>query len=127
MGRDDDRHQGQPIEPRQREKTALYQLVVSAPLLRCGALPWASTSQNAVGSGDRGIRLPGCVGGHVSFVIWFALVLRYSANRLSAFTFLTPLFGVAAGHLVLNEPVTPAFAVAVAFVGLGLVLVNRAR
>jgi drug/metabolite transporter (DMT)-like permease len=63
----------------------------------------------------------------VSFVIWFALVLRYSANRLSAFTFLTPLFGVAAGHVVLNEPLTAAFALAVGFVALGLVLVNRPR
>jgi len=43
------------------------------------------------------------------------------------FTFLTPLFGVAAGHLVLGEPLTPAFAAAVALVAAGLVLVNRAR
>ena len=47
------------------------------------------------------------------FVVWFWLIVRYSANRLSAFSFLTPLFGVAAGHLVLNEPLTPAFAGAV--------------
>ena len=50
-----------------------------------------------------------------------------SATRLSAFTFLTPLFGVAAGHLVLNEPLTPPFALAVALVAVGLVLVNRPR
>jgi len=60
-------------------------------------------------------------------VIWFALIVRYSASRLSAFTFLTPLFGVAAGHLVLAEPLTAPFALAVAFVALGLVLVNRPR
>ena len=63
----------------------------------------------------------------LTFVVWYALVRRYSANRLSAFTFLTPLFGVAAGHLVLGEPLTPAFAAAVAMVAGGLVLVNRAR
>ena len=62
----------------------------------------------------------------VTFVVWFALIARYSANRLSVFTFLTPLFGVAAGHLVLGEPLTPAFAAAVALVAAGLVLVNRA-
>ena len=60
-------------------------------------------------------------------MIWFVLVMRYSANRLSAFTFLTPLFGVAAGHLVLGEPLTPAFAAAVALVAGGLIFVNRAR
>jgi drug/metabolite transporter (DMT)-like permease len=63
----------------------------------------------------------------VTFVVWFALIARFSASRLSAFTFLTPLFGVAAGHLVLNEPLTGAFAAAVALVAAGLVLVNRAR
>jgi drug/metabolite transporter (DMT)-like permease len=63
----------------------------------------------------------------VTFVVWFALVVRYSANRLSAFTFLTPLFGVAAGHLVLGEPLTGAFAAAVALVAGGLVLVNRTK
>jgi len=55
------------------------------------------------------------------------LIQRYSASRLSAFTFLTPLFGVAAGHLVLGDPLTPAFALAVGLVVTGLVLVNRPR
>jgi drug/metabolite transporter (DMT)-like permease len=55
----------------------------------------------------------------VTFVIRFALIARYSASRLSAFTFLTPLFGVAAGHLPLGDPLTPAFAAAVALVAAG--------
>jgi len=63
----------------------------------------------------------------ITFVVWYALVRLYSANRLSAFTFLTPLFGVAAGHLVLGEPLTGAFAAAVALTAGGLVLVNCAR
>ena len=63
----------------------------------------------------------------ITFVIWYALVKRYSANRLSAFTFLAPLFGVAAGRLVLGEPLTGAFVAAVALVAVGLALVNRAR
>ena len=63
----------------------------------------------------------------LTYSAWFALIVKFSANRLSAFTFLTPLFGVAAGHLVLGEPLTPAFAVAVALVAGGLILVNRPR
>ena len=43
----------------------------------------------------------------ITFLIWFGLVQRYSANRLAALTFLTPLFGVAAGYLILDEPLTP--------------------
>jgi len=106
----------------------LYQLVVSAPLLAIAALAL----------GERMDAMPSALAMaafayqalwvvSVSFVIWFALIVRYSANRLSAFTFLTPIFGVAAGHLFLNEPLTPAFALAVAFVAVGLVLVNRPR
>jgi drug/metabolite transporter (DMT)-like permease len=110
------------------EKTALYQLVISAPLLAICALAMGeriSAMPSAVAIASFAYQALWVVS--VSFVIWFALIVRYSANRLSAFTFLTPLFGVAAGHLVLNEPLTPAFALAVALVAAGLVLVNRPR
>jgi drug/metabolite transporter (DMT)-like permease len=63
----------------------------------------------------------------VTFPIWFALIVRYSAARLSAFTFLAPIFGIAAGHFVLGEPLTPTFAMAAILVASGLVLVNRPR
>ncbi len=109
------------------EKVMLYQLVVSGPMMAVAALV----------TGERITHMPSVTAlssmayqtvwvVSITFVIWFALVMRYSASRLSAFTFLTPLFGVAAGHLVLNEPLTPAFAGAVGLVAGGLALVNRA-
>jgi drug/metabolite transporter (DMT)-like permease len=58
-------------------------------------------------------------------VIWFALMIRYSASRLSAFTFLTPIFGVLAGHFVLGEALAAGFLAALALVAGGLILVNR--
>jgi drug/metabolite transporter (DMT)-like permease len=60
-----------------------------------------------------------------SYLAWFWLLTRYMATRLSVFTFLTPLFGVMAGVLVLHEPMRLAFAGAVALVGAGIYLVNR--
>ena len=110
------------------EKTMLYQLVVSAPLLAAGAIVFGEhidTMPSALAIGAVAYQAIWVVS--VTYVIWFALIVRYSASRLSAFTFLTPLFGVAAGHLVLAEPLTAPFALAVAFVALGLVLVNRPR
>jgi len=110
------------------EKTMLYQLVVSAPLLAVGALIFGEridAMPSVLALGASAYQIIWVVS--VTYVVWFALVVRYSATRLSAFTFLTPLFGVAAGHLVLNEPLTPPFALAVALVALGLVLVNRPR
>jgi len=110
------------------EKTMLYQLVVSAPLLAAGAIVFGEhidTMPSALAIGAVAYQAIWVVS--VTYVIWFALIVRYSASRLSAFTFLTPLFGVAAGHLVLAEPLTAPFALAVAFVALGLVLVNGPR
>jgi drug/metabolite transporter (DMT)-like permease len=115
-----------PLTRTSAEKVMLYQLDVSAPVMAVAALLF----------GERVTHMPsGLAFGalayqtiwlvSVTFVIWFALIARYSANRLSAFTFLTPLFGVAAGHLLLGDPLTPAFAAAVALVAVGLLLVNR--
>ena len=110
------------------EKVMLYQLAVSAPVLALCALVFGeqmTAMPSALALGAFAYQTVWVVS--VTFVAWFALVARYSANRLSAFTFLTPLFGVAAGHLVLGEPLTPAFAAAVALVAGGLVLVNRPK
>ena len=106
----------------------LYQLVVSAPMLGIGALVAGeriAAMPSAVAIGALAYQTVWVVS--VTFVIWFALIARYSANRLSVFSFLTPLFGVAAGHFVLGEPLTPAFGAAVALVAAGLVLVNKAK
>ena len=107
------------------EKTLIYQLAISVPIM-------AATS---VIAGEEVTHAPGAVAAAwmvfqvavvgFTFPIWFTFIQRYAATRVSAFTFLVPLFGVAAGCLLLNEPFTPAFAVAVALVVTGLVLVNR--
>jgi drug/metabolite transporter (DMT)-like permease len=110
------------------EKTLLYQLVVSAPLLATGAIVFGEHIDgmpSAVALGAFAYQTFWVVS--VTFAVWFALIVRYSAARLSAFTFLAPLFGVAAGNLVLHEPLTPAFAAAVVLVAGGLILVNRPR
>jgi drug/metabolite transporter (DMT)-like permease len=117
-----------PLNRVSAEKNLLYQLVVSAPLLavaaplfgeRFGAMP------SPIVLATLAYQVVWVVS--ITYLVWFALIVRYSASRLSAFTFLTPLFGVAAGHLVLNEPFTAPFAIAVALVAAGLMLVNRPR
>jgi len=110
------------------EKTLLYQLVVSAPLLGAAALlsgEHIDALPSPLALGAFAYQTVWVVS--VTFAVWFALIVRYSASRLSVFSFLAPLFGVAAGHIVLKEPLTPAFALAVALVAGGLLLVNRPR
>ena len=60
-----------------------------------------------------------------SYLVWFWLLRHYPATRLSAFTLLTPMFGLLAGVLLLGEPVTWRLLLALAAVSLGIALVNR--
>jgi drug/metabolite transporter (DMT)-like permease len=61
----------------------------------------------------------------LTFTLWFALVKAYSASKLSAFTFITPLFGVVASYFILHDTLTLAFGAAALLVVAGLYLVNR--
>ncbi|HKU06457.1 MAG TPA: DMT family transporter [Bradyrhizobium sp.] len=61
----------------------------------------------------------------LTFTMWFALVKAYSASKLSAFTFITPLFGVVASYFILHDTLTLAFAAAAVLVVAGLYLVNK--
>lgn len=108
------------------EKALSYQLAVSVPILGLSALLFGET----VTAWPRSIPLISLiyqtfwvVG--LTFLIWFALIKSYSASRLSAFTFLTPLFGVIGGYAIMNDPIAPVFIAAAVLVIAGLILVNR--
>lgn len=60
----------------------------------------------------------------VTLLIWFWLLTRYSAAKLSVLSFMAPLFGVLAGAVVLGEPISPTFVLGALLVGLGIALVN---
>jgi drug/metabolite transporter (DMT)-like permease len=108
------------------EKKTCYQLLFSAVVFVAAAALFGERMDGVPGVapiawlGYQSIWVAG-----ITFTIWFGMVVRYSASRLSAFSFLTPLFGVAAGYLIMGDPITPTFAAAVALVIAGLVLVNR--
>jgi drug/metabolite transporter (DMT)-like permease len=59
-----------------------------------------------------------------SFLVWFWMLRRYLASRLTVFSFLTPLFGVACGVLMLKERIDLRFAAGAALVMTGVVMVN---
>jgi drug/metabolite transporter (DMT)-like permease len=108
------------------EKGLGYQVALSIPIL--GLAAWIS--------GERLTHVPGplslsllayqafwVVG--LTFLLWFALVKTYSASKLSAFTFITPLFGVVASYFIMHDDLTLAFGAAALLVIAGLYLVNR--
>ena len=106
-------------------KTLFYQLAVSAVMLAALALVLREPGVTKLTPPVILSLVYQCViVAFASFLAWFWLLTRYLASRLSVFTFLTPLFGVAAGVILLNEPVTAPFLGAALLVGAGIYLVN---
>ncbi|HRP67115.1 MAG TPA: DMT family transporter [Thauera sp.] len=108
------------------EKTLLYQLGVSAPLLLLAALALGEPGVFAPGAlvvGSLAFQTVMVAG--ISFLLWFWLVRQYPATRLSSFSFMTPVMGVLAGGLLLGEPLTPAVFAALLLVGAGIWVANR--
>jgi drug/metabolite transporter (DMT)-like permease len=108
------------------EKTLFYQLAVSGVVL----VP-ASWLAGEAGLADPSLRVAFAFAytvvlvAFISYIAWFWLVRHYPPTLISAFTFLAPVFGVAAGNLMLSEPFTPSLAGALALVASGIYLVNR--
>jgi len=60
-----------------------------------------------------------------SMLLWYWLLRRYPAGKMSVFTLLTPVFGLLAGVLLLDDPLTLPLVLGLATVTAGLLLVNR--
>jgi uncharacterized membrane protein len=69
------------------------------------------------------VRLPRA--GVGASLLWFWLLSHGAASRVSAFYFLTPIFGLAFGALFLGETIGPGDAIGLVAVALGIVLVQR--
>ncbi len=106
-------------------KTLFYQLVVSAVVLL--ALAFALGEQHRAYVTPLAIASLGYQAvavAFVSYLTWFWLLTRYMASRLSVFSFLTPLFGVGFGVVLLGESFSMRFMLASVLVLAGIVLVN---
>ncbi|WP_167524384.1 MULTISPECIES: DMT family transporter [unclassified Mesorhizobium] len=60
-----------------------------------------------------------------TYVLWFWLLTRYPAAGLSSFAFLSPVFGVLCGAVLLGEPLTVRSFLALGLIAAGLIIVNR--
>ena len=59
-----------------------------------------------------------------SYLTWFWLLRKYLASNLAVFSFVTPIFGVTFGVLLLDEPLSLNFILGAVCVLLGIVLVS---
>lgn len=116
------------LAPVRAEKTLLYQLAVSALAL---AIASPAIGEAGVMRLDAitvaSLVFQSVVVAFASYLAWFWLLTQYLAARLSVFSFLAPLFGVAFGVLLLGETLSGKFVVAALAVGAGIALVNLRR
>ncbi|MFL9885349.1 DMT family transporter [Paraburkholderia agricolaris] len=106
-------------------KTLFYQLMVSAVVLLALALALGQARVETVTPlAVMSVAYQAVIVAFVSYLVWFWLLTRYVASRLSVFSFLTPLFGVTFGVLLLGESFSLRFLMAAALVLVGIALVN---
>jgi len=109
-------------------KVLLYQLAVSAVLLTLAtfvmgeSLPRTLSFVPAASLLYQTVWVAG-----VTYLIWYWLLRQYHAGEMSAFTFVTPLMGVLAGHFLLGDALDAGLVLAVVLVLGGIILVNRPR
>ncbi|WP_179504792.1 MULTISPECIES: DMT family transporter [unclassified Sphingomonas] len=63
----------------------------------------------------------------LSYLTWYALLRRYSAARLGVLSFMTPMFGVAAGVFVLGDSLDAAFITGSLMILAGIIIVSTAE
>ena len=106
-------------------KVLLYQLGVSAIVMaiaaRMAGEPWPG-HVSPMGAASLLYQTFWVAG--ATYLAWFWLLTRYRAGDLAAFTFLTPVIGVLAGHFLLGEALSAGFLAALAMVAGGILLVN---
>ena len=105
--------------------TLFYQLMVGFVgllliALVSGQIGMVSLTPLAMGS----VLFQGIVVSFVSYLTWFWLLRKYLASNLAVFSFITPLFGVTFGVLLLGEPLSVNFVLGAVMVLCGVILVS---
>ena len=105
--------------------TLFYQLMVGfIGLLLIAALSGQISHVNLTAVAVASVLFQGLVVSFFSYLVWFWLLKRYMASNLAVFSFMTPMFGVTFGVLVLKEPLSANFIAGAVLVLLGITFVS---
>ena len=105
----------------------LWQLAVSAPLLLLAAVFFGPFIRELAPIHLWGLAFQIVVVSFAGFAFWLWLLSIYPAASVAAFSFLAPIFGVLFGWWFLDEALGVPVLIALFFVALGLVLINRPK
>ena len=105
--------------------TLFYQLIIGfVGLLVIAALSGQISHVSLTTVAVASVLFQGVVVSFFSYLVWFWMLQRYLASNLAVFSFMTPLFGVTFGVLVLDEPLSVNFVVGAIFVLFGITFVS---
>lgn len=108
-------------------QTTLYQLIAAFVVLLVAAILSDQMTVNWSPTLMAALAAQGIVIAFFTLLVWFWLLTHYLASRLASFTFLTPLFGVAFGVLLLDDPLDTAFVLGALLVIIGVSVVNHPK
>ncbi len=107
------------------EVQLLWQLTISAPLLLIAALFFGPLLREPELIHWAGLGFQIVVIVSAGFLFWLWLLSIYQPSSVAAFSFLSPVFGVLLGWMLLGEQVGSGILIALALVCGGLILINR--
>lgn len=105
----------------------IYQLAVSAPLMLLAALYFGPLIRDLQPYHLMIFSAQVVLIASFGFAFWFWLLSIYPASDVASFGFLSPVFGVFFGWMILDETVSPTLLIALVFVGIGIILINQRR
>ncbi len=107
------------------EMQLFWQVLVSAPILLVAAPFFGPLIRDLQPLHVAGLIFQATAVVSAGFVFWLWLLSVYPAASVASFSFLTPIFGVALGWLVLGEHVGLPTLVSALLVAAGIILINR--
>ena len=110
------------VEPAEQ---LLWQLMVSAPLLLIAAYVSGDFLRDPQMIHFAGMAFQIIAVASFGFLAWFWLMSVYPASGVASFSFLSPVFSVLLGWLLLRENVGISIWIALFLVAVGIVLINR--
>ena len=104
--------------------TLFYQLTGAGVLLFAYAMFSGQSYFNPGLTGGLSLLFQIFIVGFVSYLTWFSLMKTYMASQLGVLSFMTPVFGVIAGMLFLDEQPQPGFIWGTLLILSGIIIVS---
>ena len=114
-----------PLSEVPAEQQLLWQLLISAPVLLMMALFFGELVRDLTVLHVAGLIYQILAIATFGFLAWFWMMKVYPAASVASFSFLSPVFSVLLGWVLLGEEIGATIWLALAMVAAGLLLINR--